>query len=164
VNIQQQIGGSIGTAVMSVMLTSRLNGSEPILGMTNPRTGEPVTEAGAAIASHTTTLPVPPDIIQRGLQFVADSYATTFWVGFVLVLCTFIPIAFLPKKKEAAKTAEPGSNSTKLPPCCTDSTASRVPHRPAGAGLICVRGHCGEPGPRRIRSDAGVATLWGVKR
>jgi len=31
---------------------------------------------------------------------VADSFATTFWVGFVLVLATFIPIAFLPRKRQ----------------------------------------------------------------
>jgi EmrB/QacA subfamily drug resistance transporter len=115
VNIQQQIGGSIGTAIMSVILTSRLNGSDPIPGLTNPRTGEPITEAGAAIASHTTPLPVPPGIIERGLQFVADSYSTTFWVGFVLVLCTFIPIAFLPKKREPAKTGVPGTASDEAP-------------------------------------------------
>nr|WP_296066768.1 DHA2 family efflux MFS transporter permease subunit [uncultured Actinoplanes sp.] len=102
VNIQQQIGGSIGTAVMSVILTSRLNGSAVIPGLTNPRTGEPVTEAQAAIASHSTQLPVPPTIIERGLAFVADSYSTTFWVGFVLVLCTFVPIAFLPHRKRPA--------------------------------------------------------------
>jgi hypothetical protein len=98
VNILQQIGGSIGSATMSVILTSQLNESDPIPGLTNPRTGEPITEAGAAIASqHGTQLPLPPTIIERGLAFVADSFATTFWVGFVLVLATFIPIAFLPR-------------------------------------------------------------------
>jgi hypothetical protein len=101
VNILQQIGGSIGSATMSVILTSQLNGSAPIPGLNNPRTGEPITEAGAAIASqHGAQLPVPPAIIQRGLEFVADSFATTFWVGFVLVLATFIPIAFLPRKRQ----------------------------------------------------------------
>ena len=33
---------------------------------------------------------------------MADSYATTFWVGFVLVLVTFIPVAFLPRKREVS--------------------------------------------------------------
>jgi hypothetical protein len=44
-------------------------------------------------------LPVEPSVIQRGLEFVAGSFATTFWVGFALVLLTFIPIAFLPRKR-----------------------------------------------------------------
>jgi EmrB/QacA subfamily drug resistance transporter len=104
VNILQQIGGSIGTATMSVILTSNLNDSPVIPGLTNPRTGEPITEAGAAIASqHGLQIPLPPEILQRGLQFAADAFATTFTVGFVLVLATFIPIAFLPRKRQAAQ-------------------------------------------------------------
>ena len=115
VNILQQIGGSIGTATMSVILTSRLNGSSPIPGLTNPRTGEPITEAGAAIANqHGAQLPVPPAIIQRGLEFVADSFATTFWVGFALVLVTFIPIAFLPHKRQAARVGDPGDGGDRV--------------------------------------------------
>ena len=105
-NILQQIGGSVGTATMSVILTSRLNGSPAIPGLTNPRTGEPITEAGAAIAHQQgAQLPVDPSIIERGLQFVADSFATTFSVAWVVVLATFIPIAFLPRKREAAPAA-----------------------------------------------------------
>jgi hypothetical protein len=85
---------------MSVILTSQLNKSDPIPGLNNPRTGEPITEAGAAIASqHGGQLPVEPSVIQRGLEFVASSFATTFWVGFALVLASFIPIAFLPRKR-----------------------------------------------------------------
>jgi hypothetical protein len=111
VNILQQIGGSIGTATMSVILTSQLNGSPAIPGATNPRTGEPITEAGAAIASqHGLQLPVPPAILQRGLEFAADSFATTFWVGFVLVLLTFIPIAFLPRRREASQLPDAGDD------------------------------------------------------
>ena len=41
-------------------------------------------------------------MIQRGLDFAADSFATTFWVGFALVLATFIPVAFLPRRRKAA--------------------------------------------------------------
>ena len=117
VNILQQIGGSIGSAIMSVILTSRLNGSQPIPGLTNPRTGEPITEAGAAIANqHGAQLPVEPTIIQRGLEFVASSFATTFWVGFALVLATFIPIAFLPRKRKAAPVPnDPSGDHTATP-------------------------------------------------
>jgi EmrB/QacA subfamily drug resistance transporter len=103
VNIIQQIGGSIGTAIMSVILTSQLNGSTPVPGLNNPQTGEPITEAGAAIATQQgAQLPLPPPILERGLQYAADSFATTFWVGFALVLATFIPIAFLPRKRRAS--------------------------------------------------------------
>ncbi|RZU53993.1 EmrB/QacA subfamily drug resistance transporter [Krasilnikovia cinnamomea] len=110
VNILQQIGGSIGSATMSVILTSQLNKSTPIPG-TNP----PITEAQAAIASHHVTVPLPPSVIQQGLEFVAQSFATTFWVGFVLVLATFIPIAFLPRKRQAASPDAAGEGTVETP-------------------------------------------------
>jgi EmrB/QacA subfamily drug resistance transporter len=104
VNILQQIGSSVGAATMSVILTSRLNGSAPIPGLTDPRSGEPVTEAGAAIAHQAgAEMPLDPAVLQRGLEFVADSFSTTFWVGFALVLLTFVPIAFLPRKRPAPR-------------------------------------------------------------
>ncbi|MGW4298115.1 MFS transporter, partial [Micromonospora chersina] len=104
VNILQQIGGSVGAAVMSVILTSRLNGSEVIPGATDP-SGKPVTEAGLAITSQLRPellqqFPVPPSLIERGLDYAASSFATTFWVGFGLVLLTFIPAALLPRRRE----------------------------------------------------------------
>jgi hypothetical protein len=117
VNILQQIGGSIGTATMSVILTSQLNGSTVIPGATNPKTGEAVTEAQVAIAHQQgVSIPgIPADLIQRGLQFVADCFAHTFTVGFFLVLCTFIPIAFLPRKKEAVTGGEAGESAAETP-------------------------------------------------
>ncbi|MFY1599079.1 DHA2 family efflux MFS transporter permease subunit [Micromonospora sp. WMMD737] len=104
VNILQQIGGSVGAAMMSVILTSELNGSRPIPGATDP-SGEPVTEAGLAIALQqqpelAEQFPVDPSLIQRGLDFAASSFATTFWVAFALVLLTFVPVAFLPRRRE----------------------------------------------------------------
>jgi EmrB/QacA subfamily drug resistance transporter len=117
VNILQQIGGSIGTATMSVILTSQLNGSAVIPGVTNPKTGAPVTEAGLAIA-HQQGAQTPPQllpVIERGLHFVADSFANTFMVGFFLVLCTFIPIAFLPRKKEQEPVGGAGEGAAEAP-------------------------------------------------
>jgi hypothetical protein len=106
VNILQQIGGSVGTATMSVILTSRLNGSTPIPGAVDPQSGKPITEAGLAIASKLNPgllkqFPVPGEVIQRGLSYAAHSFATTYWVGFALMLAVFIPIAFLPRKRVA---------------------------------------------------------------
>ncbi|WBB67910.1 DHA2 family efflux MFS transporter permease subunit [Micromonospora sp. WMMD812] len=104
VNILQQIGGSVGAAVMSVILTNELNGSRVIPGVTDPN-GKPLTEAGLAIASQqrpelTQQIPVDPSIIDRGLDFAASSFASTFWVAFALVALTLIPAAFLPRRRE----------------------------------------------------------------
>ncbi len=111
VNILQQIGSSIGAAVMSVILTSELNASPRIPGAQNPQTGEPITEAGLAIAVQQDPalgqrFPTPPGLIDRALEFVADSFATTFWVAFAIVLATFIPVAFLPRRRQASKLTE----------------------------------------------------------
>ncbi|MBO4205279.1 DHA2 family efflux MFS transporter permease subunit [Micromonospora echinofusca] len=118
VNILQQIGGSVGAAVMSVILTNELNGSQPIPGATTPD-GEPVTEAGLAIAAQQQPgllqqFPVDPALIQRGLDFAADSFATTFWVGFVLVLVTFVPAALLPRRREPSHLAD-GQEAAQAP-------------------------------------------------
>jgi EmrB/QacA subfamily drug resistance transporter len=106
-NILQQIGGSVGAAVMSVILTSEINDSRPLPGVVDPQTGQPITEAGLAIAAQQKPelldqFPVPPSVIERGLDFAADSFATTFLVGFLVVLATFIPIAFLPRRREVS--------------------------------------------------------------
>lgn len=89
---------------MSVILTNELNGSRPIPGLADP-SGRPVTEAGLAIATQqrpelTQQFPIDPSLIERGLDFAASSFATTYWVGFVLVLATFIPAAFLPRRRQ----------------------------------------------------------------
>jgi hypothetical protein len=106
-NILQQIAGSVGSATMSVILTNALNESPAIPGAVNPQTGAPVTEAGLAIAVEQNPdlaqqFPVDPGLLERGLEFAADAFATTFTVGFVLILVTFIPAFFLPRKRQAS--------------------------------------------------------------
>ncbi|WP_320069102.1 DHA2 family efflux MFS transporter permease subunit [Micromonospora sp. RTGN7] len=104
-NILQQIAGSVGSALMSVILTSQLNDSPAIPGAADPNTGAPITEAGLAIAVKQNPdlaqeFPVDPGILQRGLEFVANAFGTTFWVGFVLMLLTFVPVFFLPRRRQ----------------------------------------------------------------
>jgi EmrB/QacA subfamily drug resistance transporter len=83
VNIVQQIGGSIGTAVLSVVLTNQL--------------------------TSTPSTPVEP------LAFLADGFATTFTVAFVLVLLALIPVAFLPRKKEPSHLLDAEDRATSAP-------------------------------------------------
>jgi EmrB/QacA subfamily drug resistance transporter len=104
-NIVQQIAGSVGSAIMSVILTNELNKSPAVPGVTDPQTGAPITEAGLAIAVEQNPalagqFRVEPSVLQRGLEFVADAFSTTFWVGFALVLATFIPAFLLPRRRE----------------------------------------------------------------
>jgi MFS family permease len=124
-NIIQQIGGSVGAAVMSVILTSQLNGSKAIPGLVDPQSGKPITEAALAMAvEHDPSLaekfPVGQSLLARGLDFAADSFATTFWVGFALVLATFIPVAFLPRRREKSRLLDDAQEEP--------ATAAVIPH------------------------------------
>ena len=83
VNIVQQIGGSIGTAVLSVVLTNQL--------------------------TSTPTGPVEPR------EFMADGFATTFTIAFVLVLLALVPVAFLPRTKEPSHLLDAGDGATPAP-------------------------------------------------
>lgn len=103
VNIVQQVAGSIGTAVMSVILTNQLNQSAAIPGAAGPD-GEPLTEASVGIASNVSpgfdASAFPAELIQKGLDFASSAFAATFMVAFVLVIVTIIPTLFLPRKRE----------------------------------------------------------------
>jgi EmrB/QacA subfamily drug resistance transporter len=121
VNILQQIGGSVGAAVMSVILTSELNDSPAIPGLVDPQSGKAVTEAGLAIAVQQEPAllkqtPVDPSVIDRGLDFVAGSFATTFWVAFAIVLATFVPVAFLPRRRERSHLLDDQEERPAAPP------------------------------------------------
>ncbi|WP_430782620.1 DHA2 family efflux MFS transporter permease subunit [Actinoplanes sp. G11-F43] len=114
-NILQQIAGSVGGAVMSVILTAELNDSAPVPGLTGP-TGEPVTEAGLAIAAQmdpqvAATVP-DPTLLERGLEFAADGFANTFMVGFVLTALTLIPALFLPRRREESHLLDDEKGAT----------------------------------------------------
>jgi EmrB/QacA subfamily drug resistance transporter len=109
VNILQQIGGSIGGAVMSVILTSKQDDAPTVLpGLTiadavhASRPGQFHDILLQKLGPEAFAQFTRPDVLQRGLVFLADSFAATYWVGFILVLATFIPIAFLPRKREQA--------------------------------------------------------------
>ncbi|MGW4370641.1 DHA2 family efflux MFS transporter permease subunit [Nocardia takedensis] len=103
VNIIQQVGGSIGTAVLSVFLTTRLDKSASVAGLDNAATGEPVTEAQLAIATQmnpdaTAQASVPESVIERGLDFAASAFSDTFTVAVVLVVLTLVPVAFMSRR------------------------------------------------------------------
>jgi EmrB/QacA subfamily drug resistance transporter len=105
-NINQQVAASIGTAVMSVLLTTFLK-QDPfaplaILSHTDKVHGP---QALAAAAQQTG---IPASTIQaHGLSTAADSFAKTITIALVLVACTLIPAFFLPRSR-AAEAEEAG--------------------------------------------------------
>ena len=86
-NINQQIGSSVGVAVISVILTAHLNASDlakPAMAATlDPNL---IDKVGGAAA------------VAEGLKDAAAAFADTFWVAWVLVALTLVPAFFLPRK------------------------------------------------------------------
>ena len=88
-NINQQIGSSVGVAVISVILTAHLNASDlakPAMAATLDPTLTDAVGGAAAVAA--------------GLAEAAAAFADTFWVAWVLVVLTLVPAFFLPRKHE----------------------------------------------------------------
>lgn len=83
-NIIQQVGASIGTAAMSVILSTELADRLPATGS---RGG-----LGAAQA-------VPPELRSTVNPLIADAFGSTFVWAMILLAVAFIPALFLPRGK-----------------------------------------------------------------
>jgi EmrB/QacA subfamily drug resistance transporter len=87
-NITQQIASSVGVAVISVMLTSQLK-SQPLALPAIAAQHDP------AVADQ-----LGPTAVAQGLEQAAEAFANSYWLAACLVLLTFIPVYFLPRKRE----------------------------------------------------------------
>src|SRR4051794_1630968 len=98
-NINQQVGASIGTAVMSVLLTHEL--------ISHLGSGGGI---GAAAA-------VPPDQRAAILPKSAEAFGATYWYAFALVVLAFlIATPLLPKHKPKPVLDEPGAPEAEVQP------------------------------------------------
>jgi EmrB/QacA subfamily drug resistance transporter len=101
-NIVQQAGGSVGTAVMSVVLTNEVK-------------DRPAASALYAVAQgKTTPEKVGPELLQQGPSALADAFGSTYVVAVVLVVLCLIPALFLPRKR-VQKTPEQLAESSPVP-------------------------------------------------
>ncbi|WP_262848098.1 DHA2 family efflux MFS transporter permease subunit [Mumia quercus] len=94
ININQQIGSSVGVAVMSVLLTNWLPPQRiwyAVVGSwDNP---EIVPQLGGQRA------------VDALLADAGDAFASTFWVAWALLVVALIPVAMLPRRRPAAVVA-----------------------------------------------------------
>jgi EmrB/QacA subfamily drug resistance transporter len=92
-NIIQQTAGSIGTAVMSVILTNQvLNNS--------------AATAYSAVTQGTVPADkVPPGVLAEGRSALATAFGHTYVVGMILIICCVVPALFLPRKKVVHQAA-----------------------------------------------------------
>jgi MFS family permease len=98
-NINQQVGASIGTAVMSVLLAHELRS----------RLG-----SGGGIGS---TAAIPPDLRAQILPKMADAFGATYWYALGAIVIAFvIATALLPKHKPAPVEEPPSADEAEAPP------------------------------------------------
>ena len=99
-NINQQVGASIGTAVLSVLLATaladRLGGG-----------GEGGIGAAAA---------VPPEARARIAEPMAEAFASTFWYALALVVVAFLVATPLLPKRRPAPVSDPGLEEGSVAP------------------------------------------------
>lgn len=108
ISVSQQVGGSMGTALMSVILTNQFNRSQNItaankiaaLQQQAAAKGVPLDQS--AIPQRSTV----PDFSAEVLHDLSHAYTAVFVIAVALVLSTVIPAAFLPKKPTAPSLDE----------------------------------------------------------
>lgn len=108
-NVNQQIAGSIGTALMSVIVTNQFNRSPNITAANEVAV---LTEQAARAGHPPDPAAFPPRALQPDFntlvsQDLSRSYGVVFLVAVALVAATLIPAAFLPKKPPAATDPQP---------------------------------------------------------
>ncbi|WP_232073364.1 DHA2 family efflux MFS transporter permease subunit [Mycobacterium stomatepiae] len=103
VNVNQQVAASVGTALMSVVLTSQFNRSENIAA-SRKLTALQEDSRRRAVPIDPTKLPpraLSPDFAGNLLRDLSQAYAVVFALAVILVALTLIPAALLPKKPTA---------------------------------------------------------------
>jgi EmrB/QacA subfamily drug resistance transporter len=98
-SVSHQVGGSMGTALMSMILTNQFNRSEnitaanklAILQQKAAASGAPVDQSAVPRQS------LAPGFAGNVLHDLSHAYTTVFLIAMVLVLATIVPAAFLPK-------------------------------------------------------------------
>ncbi len=100
ISVNFQVGGSIGTALMSMVLTSQFNRSENITAANEfvrrkqeaARRGVPLDPS--AVPQRT----LSPDFATNLLHDLSHAYTVVLVIAVALVATTFVPASFLPKK------------------------------------------------------------------
>ncbi len=100
INVIQQVGSSIGVALMTVVLTNQIKASDAAsaVGATlrAQAQGEEPPAGALEVAKQ-----LGDAFLPTGFNDWADAFSTTYWVAFAILVATLIPVALLPRKREA---------------------------------------------------------------
>jgi EmrB/QacA subfamily drug resistance transporter len=86
INTLQQLGGSIGTALLAVVLQRSISAEAPALG-------------------HSALGPLPPELRYRLADPLERAFGHTFWVTAALIAITLVPAMWLPRVTRPAPAA-----------------------------------------------------------
>jgi DHA2 family multidrug resistance protein len=100
INVNQRVAGSVGTAVMSVILTSQINGSHALSAANKAAA---LQESAHNRGTPVNPAEVPREVLQPGFaQQVAHdlshAYTTVFVISAALIALAYLPAVFLPRK------------------------------------------------------------------
>ncbi|OBG30191.1 DHA2 family efflux MFS transporter permease subunit [Mycobacterium sp. 852002-51057_SCH5723018] len=106
ISVSHQVGGSVGTALMSMILTNQFNRSENVAAAKKLAS---LQQRAAANGVPVNQSEIPPQALSPGfsanvLHDLSHAYAMVFAIAVALVLSTIVPALFLPKKP-ASQTA-----------------------------------------------------------
>ncbi|WP_176219909.1 DHA2 family efflux MFS transporter permease subunit [Mycobacterium malmoense] len=105
-SVSHQVGGSMGTALMSMILTNQFNRSENI-SAANKLASLQQKAASSGVPVDQSAIPrqsLAPSFWADVLHDLSHAYTAVFAIAVVLVVLTVIPASFLPKKP-ASQTA-----------------------------------------------------------
>ncbi|MCK8645098.1 DHA2 family efflux MFS transporter permease subunit [Mycobacterium colombiense] len=105
-SVSHQVGGSMGTALMSMILTNQFNRSPDIVAA-NKLAALHQKAAADGVPVDPSAIPrqsLDPGFLSNVVHDLSHAYTAVFVIAVVLVVCTFIPASFLPKKP-ASETA-----------------------------------------------------------
>jgi hypothetical protein len=115
INVSQRLGGSIGTALTSVILTNQFNRSpnvaaaNKLAALHDEATKRGVPVPRSAMPPHA----LSPDFVHNVMHDLSHAYTVVFLTVAVLVALTYIPAVFLPKRpvqEAAGPTAAPAAD------------------------------------------------------
>ncbi|MGH3551801.1 MAG: DHA2 family efflux MFS transporter permease subunit [Mycobacterium sp.] len=109
VNVTLQVAGSIGVALMSVILTSQFNHSKNIAAA-NEIAMLQHDAARRGVAPDPSAIPrraLAPDFTSNVLHDLSHAYTAVFVVAVVLAVLAYIPAAFLPRNPVATAADRP---------------------------------------------------------
>jgi MFS transporter, DHA2 family, multidrug resistance protein len=108
-NVNQRVAGSIGTAVMSVILTSQINRSDALAAANKAAALQDAARTSGTPVDPAALPPevLSPDFAQQVAHDLSHAYTLVFVISTVLIAMAYLPTAFLPRTPVRESQAAP---------------------------------------------------------